>query len=211
MENKRIIVYDFETNGLWNRLTQPIQVHFRIIEPDGRTWHWEEYVACKWKLPIEVVRLTGITDELLRERGKPIEEVFARIKAMLFECDSLLVGQNILRFDNHFLNYYLQKFFTLRFQVGRDRCFDTAAEFKAKLMGLTYPNDGESRGAWHHRVVYTRTTGVSSSLEEACKYYGVEYRDAHTAGGDVAMTHEVYLRQTGAVAGVKRGRKRKVA
>jgi DNA polymerase III alpha subunit (gram-positive type) len=191
---KRIIVYDFETNGLWNRLTQPIQVHFRIIEPDGRVWCWESYVSCQWKLPIEVVRLTGITDQLLRERGRPIEEVFRRIKDLLFECDFLLVGQNILRFDNHFLNYYLQKHFTNRYQVGRHQCFDTSAEFKATLLGLSCPDD-MARGDWHHRVLYTRATGVSSNLEDACKYYGVQYRDAHTAGGDVAMTHEVFERQ----------------
>lgn len=222
MENKRIIVYDFETNGLWNRLTQPIQVHFRIIEPDGRVWFWEEYVSCKW-VPVEVVLMTGITPALLAERGRPIEEVFARIRDMLFECDSLLVGHNILRFDNHFLNYYLQKFFTNRYQVGRERCFDTCAEFKAVLLGLPGSGAGVNRGDWHHKVLYTRAVGVDSSLESACIYYGVPYVGAHTAGGDVEMTHGVFLGQCAAaglsvpgVAGqakvVKtRGRKKKVA
>lgn len=223
MENKRVIVYDFETNGLWNRLTQPIQVHFRIIEPDGRVWSWGEYVACKWRIPYDIVQLTGITDELLRERGEPIEEVFARIRDMVFECDSLLVGHNILRFDNHFLNYYLQKFFTNRYQVGRQRCFDTCAEFKAALMGLSGPATGESRGDWHHRVVYTRAKGLAFSLEDACRHYGVEYAEAHTAVGDVDMTSQVFLKQCAAaglrVAGVppvvpvkrRPGRPKKVA
>lgn len=220
MEKKRIIIYDFETNGLWNRLTQPIQVHFRIIEPSGSVWSWEEYVACKW-IPYDIVLMTGITVDLLRERGRPIEEVFKRIKDMLFECDSLLVGQNILRFDNHFLNYYLQKHFTNRWQVGRERCFDTAAEFKAKLMGLTCP-DGVVRGDWHHQVIYTRAKGISSDLQSACSYYGVPYVGAHTAGGDVEMTHKVFLAQCAAaglrvpggtpvVGGRRRGRPKKVA
>ena len=221
MENKRIIVYDFETNGLWNRLTQPIQAHFRVIEPDGRVWFLEEYISCQWKLPIEVVRMTGITDELLRERGRPIAEVFARIRDLLFECDNLLVGHNILRFDNHFLNYYLQKFFTLRYQVGRERCFDTCAEFKARLLGMECPSDCV-RGDWHHRVLYMRSSGVESSLEDACGYYGVPYVGAHTAGGDVEMTHKVFLKQCATaglwvpgmapvVAAKKRGRPKKVA
>lgn len=216
MKKQRIIIYDFETNGFWNRLTQPIQVHFRVVEPGRWVWEYAEYVACKWKIPADIVAMTGISNELLAERGRPIEEVFERIREILFECDSLLVGHNILKFDNHFLNYYLQKFFTLRYQVGRERCFDTAAEFKATRMGLVYPGGDLSRGEWHHKVMYTRAGVVNYSLEDACGYYGVPYVGAHTAGGDVEMTHQVYLRQTVPVRrvarqGVVRGRVRRRA
>lgn len=194
-KNKRIIVFDFETNGQYNRLTQPIQVYFKIINPDGFIEVYTSYVACQYRIPKNITDINGITDAMLKEQGIDIEIVFSKIRNILFEQGPfLLIGHNSLRFDNHFLNYYLQKYFTNKYKVEVADCFDTCAQLKAIKLGIIKPAN-LTYGEWHLKTINMRQRAENITLSDACANYGIKLNNAHTADGDGEATYQVFLKQ----------------
>lgn len=196
LKNKRLLFYDFETTGLWNWINQPIQVCIKEVDnKKNKITIYRSYIKCNHRLDIGTIKLTGITDELLSKEGKDIKNVFKAIKNIIFKDDNfILIGHNILAFDNLFLNYYLQYFFTLKYQVNDSQCFDTAAHFKAMRIKSVKPTD-LTYGEWHKKILSRKVKKVNYSLKKACNFYKIKYADAHNADADVEMTHKVFLKQ----------------
>lgn len=193
-KNKRLIFYDFETTGLWNWLNQPIQVHFKMVQ-GNKISEYTAYVKCNYKLSRPIKKITGITDEILQTKGQDIKKVFREIKKLIFKDDNfILIGHNIIPFDNLFLNYYLQKFFTLKYQVDHSMCFDTAAHFKAMKIKAKKPDD-LSYGQWHKKILNMKRESVNYSLQKACDFYKIKYINAHNASADVNMMFNVFTKQ----------------
>lgn len=190
---KRLFIYDFETNGLWNPLNQPIQVCIKIVNKNGKTKEYNKYIKCPMPLHPDIVKLTGITDAKLRKHGEPIEKVFKEIDKLLRVKDTLVVGHNILTFDNLFLNYYLQ--YHEYKMITNDICFDTSAQTKADKIGET-KEGGISWGKFHRSVLAKRKKGVRHRLKDACDYYGIKKsKKFHTAKSDVDYTYKVFKKQ----------------
>ncbi len=105
------VVFDLETTGL-NMNPVGGQVD-RIIElgavkiQDGRICErFSTFVACPTRLPAEIVRLTGITDDMLI--GAPrLEDVIADFYRFAYGAE--LVAHNGFMFDFRFIRYYGEK------------------------------------------------------------------------------------------------------
>lgn len=203
---KRIVIYDFETDGLWNKLTQPIEVAVHIIEKNGKESDYHSLIKIRNntgkktfydKLPPLITSLTGITDELLQKEGREMKPVFKELNEIFNKPNTLVVGYNIVTFDNTFLNYYLQLF--RHKPINNDYCFDVLGQWKATSLNIPRRGD-DTIGKWHRRAIYTknRLNDDKHTLEDAVKHYGVgrgEEQKFHRAKPDVESTTKILFKQ----------------
>lgn len=190
----RLCIYDFETTGFFTSSTQPIEVAIKVIEKDGTESNYHSYINCPYPLNAQIVRLTGITDKTLKEKGRPIMEVMKEVAEIIMQPDTLVIGHNIVTFDNHFLNRYLE---ALKYpKLERQFCHDTYGCMKAEVISLDRKSTNEPDWSYFPRAISKKSNGVGCTLTDACNYYGVK-REArmHNAIADVDYTYRVYLKQ----------------
>lgn len=189
----RIITYDFESDGQWSPLNQPIEVYMLLADHRCRnTGAFHSFIKAPHRLNSLVLELTGITDEILEAEGREIKEVFQDISLILKEKQkTLLVGYGIRNFDNRFLNFYLMKFGLP--QWNEEHCWDVYARFRADLFGL-HQHDGESNAAFEKRCLNHRHAGhVPLKLKDACEHYGIQHNGKfHRAQDDVEKVWEIF-------------------
>lgn len=194
--SQRQIFYDFETNGLWSPLNQPIEVCMLICDGEKET-KFSALIKPPYKLSNIIIEKTGITDELLAEQGKEISEVFKSIREILFEKeDTKLIGWFNRKFDDKFLNYNLQKFWEAKDGIknivfDEGKVFDCAAYFKAEILDAKQQPD-ESIIQFEKRMLATRCE-KPHTLKDALTYYAIEHdENFHRAEPDAIKTKEIY-------------------
>lgn len=193
---RQIVIYDFETNGLYDKGNHPIEAYMTIVSPNGGISNYNSYIKSNKKLSEKITKLTGITDEILKEKGRDITDVSKEMGRLIIgqgDLNTLLVGHNSILFDNLFLRDMLTKVGYP--MVMNSDCFDTAGHFKAELMGWE-KWDNLTYAEYHRRALETRRRGVYFNLGEACKYYSVaRTAEFHRADADVYYTMQVFLKQ----------------
>ncbi len=102
------VVFDLETTGLGlnaGAMDRIIEVGAVKIEAGRISERFSSFVACPTRLPAEIVKITGITDEMLV--GAPdIADVIADFYKFTAGCS--LVAHNA-QFDSKFIRYYGEK------------------------------------------------------------------------------------------------------
>ena len=193
---QRLIFYDFETNGLWSPLNQPIEVCM-LIRENGTETKFTKLIKPPYKLSNIIIEKTGITDELLAEQGIELSEAFRLIRGILFENpDTKLIGFFNRRFDDRFLNYYLQKYWERSDGIENiifkeNNIFDCAAYFKAELLGAK-PHPEETVIQFEKRMVNARCEHAHT-LTDAVNFYGIESDGKfHRAEPDAIKTRDIY-------------------
>lgn len=193
---QREIFYDFETNGLWSPLNQPIEVCMLICDGDKET-KFSELIKAPYKLSNVIIEKTGITDELLAEHGKDLREVFRSIRKIIFEKkDTLLVGFFNRKFDDKFLNYNLQKFWEdedglENIVYPEEKSFDCAAYLKAELLSAK-PHPEETAVQFEKRMLYTKCD-KPHDLENALNHYEIKHDGVfHRAEPDTIKTKDIF-------------------
>lgn len=168
-----IVVLDTETSGLSPSRDEIIEFSaVRLVQKDGE-WQADaevdEFIRTTndRRLPLKIVELTGITDEILREEGVS-KQALCDILAEFFRPRTLIVAYNA-QFDLLFLYHFLQKHGDARLLQG-----------KPKLDLLTVYRD---RRAYPHRLC------------NAIEAYALQdrVRNSHRAIDDVHATIEVLL------------------
>ena len=97
----RFVVFDLETTGLDSAKHQIIEIGaIRVNRTSDKHETYQSLVLAKRKLPKKIVELTGITDELLRSEGVPLEQALREFAD--FAGDLRLVSFNT-DFDLPFL------------------------------------------------------------------------------------------------------------
>ena len=108
---QRLVLFDTETTGLSFSRDEIIQFSAVVLERrDGQVVRTEQYdqlvtLSPGGCVPPKIQELTGITDQDIRERGIPKEQLCADI-ARLIEGNTLLLAYNA-HFDLSFLYYLL--------------------------------------------------------------------------------------------------------
>lgn len=111
IKEKTFVVIDIETTGLNSNpangeVAHILEVAAMKIEGGKLTKKYGSFCACPISIPPEIVELTKINDELLKN-APTVEVVLKKLKD--FSKGSILMGHN-LKFDLGFLNYYGEKY-----------------------------------------------------------------------------------------------------
>jgi DNA polymerase-3 subunit epsilon len=167
----REIVFDTETTGLdpaeGHRITEIGCIAVEDFIPTGERFH--SYINPQRDVPKEVVEITGLTTEFLRDKplfGEVVDEFVA------FVGDARLVAHNA-SFDAKFVNAELK--WSNRQQYEADRFVDTLA------------------------IARKRFPGSYNSLDALCKRFDInlDERNYHGALIDARLLAEVYLELNG--------------
>jgi DNA polymerase III subunit epsilon len=167
LKNERILVFDFETSGLSPRDSQIIEIGAILLERAETGFQIKEtlslLVNCPKPLPLKIIEITNITDEMLATQGIHEIEAFQQLDAF-YDASTLLVAYNI-QFDLGFLEALFKKYKGLHFQITND-ILDVMAIYK-------------DRHKFPHR------------LDNAVQQYGIQIPNTHRALDDVKATLSV--------------------
>jgi len=212
-KNKNILIYDFETDGFSHTYNRPIQVAVLKILPDGNWYTYDSLIKRRKdakrldRIVINqkeldenpeaeiktIASLTGITDEQIEKDGYEIEDVFKNLHELFNDGKNIIVGHNIVKFDNRFLNHRLNKYGYPSIPVGI--CYDTAGQLKAEKLGLV-KYDSQTWEEFHNGALNVRMKGLTYNMGAALEHYEiVERKERHKADVDVEYTYYVFLKQ----------------
>ena len=195
------IVYDLETTGLDYTKEQPIEIGIIKVDDNGQVEEHDIFVKTKEPLSEDTKRITNITDAMLAAQGIGLAEALEKAFAVLgigrdgFDNNTIIIGHNILGFDNLFLQRFARE---LGYSFPLKKIFyDTAGEFRARLLGeKTYVY--ESKADFHERVLRLENKSVRYNLAAACAHYGIPMNEtAHRANVDCRYTLKVFEKQNG--------------
>lgn len=180
-----IFWYDYESTGINPRNDRPLQV--AGIRTDEKLNELGEPLNLYSRLSTDILphpaacRITGITPQMLQDKGLSEAEFMARIHAELALPGTCGAGYNSLRFDDEMTRYSLYRNFyepyAREWQNGNSRwdlidLLRTA--FALRPEGIEWPRDEEGR--------------VSLKLEKLTMANGIEHGQAHDALADVRAT-----------------------
>lgn len=168
-------------------------------------WLRDQLRAVKERMEVdECGEATGrhyhTTYELLRQQGRPVEEVLRNYLALVRRVaarDFCFVGHN-LRFDLKLLHSTWSEFLAGDTFLFSESCiWDTGAIFKAASIGLV-PKPGEDLHAFMHRATYAHAPGVKWNLQHCLKTLRLDTKHQldcdklHGAGFDCFCTHLIF-------------------
>jgi DNA polymerase III alpha subunit (gram-positive type) len=190
IKTKRIIVYDFETNGFWSTNNQPIQVSCKIFD-NGTETVYSSYIKCPTNLSSTIVSLTGITDFYLMLHGKDIQTVFNDLAEKVFIGDFIAVGHNILSFDNKFFNHYMA-LFGYDISLNENNSIDTMCHFR-KILSNSAKGGFGLLGEWQKQYSCL-TTVKNAKLSDMANYFDIPHSQLHNANKDVELNANVFFK-----------------
>ena len=163
---KKILIFDFETTGLYPTSDQIIEIGALLIDQSTDTPKETELsllVRADKKLPDIITNITGITDEMLLRDGVSQEIGFQELYQMI-DDQTLLIAYNI-GFDLSFLIQYIKRY------------ENPTVQFKNPILDVM--------------ALYKDRHPYPHKLDQAVKTYRVEIPNTHRALDDVKATYEV--------------------
>ncbi|WP_068830611.1 exodeoxyribonuclease I [Pseudomonas sp. BMS12] len=180
-----IFWHDYETTGINPRCDRPLQV--AGIRTDEQLNEIGEPINLYCRPSDDILphpaacRITGITPQVLAEKGLVEAEFMARVHAELALPGTCGAGYNSLRFDDEVTRYSLYRNFydpyAREWQGGNSRwdLIDLVrAAYALRPEGIEWPQDEDGR--------------VSLKLERLTEVNGIDHGQAHDALSDVRAT-----------------------
>jgi len=163
----KIVVVDIETTGFNSKTDEIIEIAGVQVSSDAETYRVEHELNTLVslsegrKLSHEITGLTGISDQMLMQYGKPKLDVCKQIVEIFDNPKTLLVAYNA-QFDLCFLYYFLMK-------------FDSAKVLKqVKMLDAM--------------TIYKDRRDYPHKLSDAVSAYKLEHKNAHRAIDDAKTT-----------------------
>ena len=159
------VIIDIETTGLSVENDEILEIGaIRIV--NGKTVEeYERLIAVKTEIAQNISELTGITQEQVKENGKPINEVLPSF--MDFVKGSEVAGYNV-NFDHDFL---LAECSRQGIDITKIKFTDVMTIVKSKLKGMR-----------------------SYNLEPVAKRLGITTKQQHRALSDCYLLYQVYCK-----------------
>lgn len=159
------VIIDIETTGLSVENDEILEIGaIRIV--NGKTVEeYERLIAVKTEIAQNISELTGITQEQVKENGKPINEVLPSF--MDFVKGSEVAGYNV-NFDHDFL---LAECSRQGIDITKIKFTDVMTIVKSKLKGMRNYN-----------------------LESVAKRLGITTKQQHRALSDCYLLYQVYCK-----------------
>ena len=159
------VIIDIETTGLSVENDEILEIGaIRIV--NGKTVEeYERLIAVKTEIAQNISELTGITQEQVKENGKPINEALPSF--MDFVKGSEVAGYNV-NFDHDFL---LAECSRQGIDITKIKFTDVMTTVKSKLKGMR-----------------------SYNLESVAKRLGITTKQQHRALSDCYLLYQVYCK-----------------
>jgi DNA polymerase III subunit epsilon len=169
LKHETILLFDFETTGLNPDRDAIIEIGAVRMEKQGlhyvETGALDVLIDVGIRLPEKITEITGITNEMLKEKGVSPEEATALIRS-LYDDQALLVAYN-LQFDISFLRALFRRYLDPLFDIKND-ILDVMCVYKD-----------------HHPYPHR----LASALER----YAIPVERAHRAIDDIRNTHMLLM------------------
>lgn len=170
VKHDRILLFDFETTGLYPDREQIIEIGAILLEKQNGKYieinSFDKLLIADKPLSPKIIEITHITDDMLLRDG--IEQEIACHQFLeLMEGNPLLVAYNI-QFDLSFLYYFIRRYADSTFEFKND-ILDVMAVYK-------------DRHKYPHR------------LDQAVATYQAEVINTHRAIDDIRATFDVLLK-----------------
>jgi len=170
LDHKRILLFDFETTGLYPDKEQIIEIGAVLMEKQNGAYveidAFDQLLLADKPLSPKIIEITHITDEMLLRDGIEQEIACQRFLEML-EGNPLLVAYNI-QFDISFLHFFLRRYFDKNYEIKND-ILDVMAIYK-------------DRHRYPHR------------LDQAVETYQANVKNTHRAIDDIRATFDVLVK-----------------
>jgi DNA polymerase III subunit epsilon len=167
LDHKRILLFDFETTGLYPDKEQIIEIGALLLEKQNGEYveidSYDQLLLIDKPLSPKIIEITHITDEMLLRDGINQEIACQKFLSMM-EGNPLLVAYNI-QFDLSFLHFFIRRYFDQNFIIKND-ILDVMAIYK-------------DRHRYPHR------------LDQAVETYQAEVKNTHRAIDDIRATFQV--------------------
>ena len=157
------VVLDLETTGLQAATDEIIEIGAIQIKNGVAEKTFSCLVQCEKQLPQQIIALTGITEDMLQDRGIALENALAEF--LDFIGSETLVGYNI-SFDMNFLRAACKRF---NRQIPTNRCIDLLNISRRKVAGV-----------------------VNYKLDTLASFFLLSERTAHRALEDCKLAHAIY-------------------
>ena len=158
------VVLDIETTGTSLEKDEIIEIGALKVESGAVTEEFSMLIRINGEIPVEIQKLTGITEQELQSMGRPLEEVLEKL--FEFVGNRIIVGYNVA-FDYNFIRATCRKM-KLEMRLGT-ASRDTLALSRRKIKGVG-----------------------SYQLEALMKHLGYEVSNAHRALADCYLTWQLY-------------------
>ena len=158
------VVLDIETTGTSLEKDEIIEIGALKVESGAVTEEFSMLTRINGEIPVEIQKLTGITEKELQSMGRPLEEVLEKL--FEFAGNRIIVGHNVT-FDYNFIRAACRKM-KLEMRLGT-ASRDTLALSRRKIKGVG-----------------------SYQLEALMKHLGYEVSNAHRALADCYLTWQLY-------------------
>ena len=167
LKHDRILLFDFETTGLYPESEQIIEIGALLLEKQHGVFveidSFDYLLLADKPLSPKIIEITSITDEMLLRDGIE-QEIACHQFLKLMEGNPLLIAYNI-QFDISFLHYFIRRYVDPNYQIKND-ILDVMAVYK-------------DRHKYPHR------------LDQAVKMYHANVLNTHRAIDDIKATFEV--------------------
>lgn len=158
------VVLDIETTGTSLEKDEIIEIGALKVESGAVTEEFSMLIRINGEIPVEIQKLTGITEKELQSMGRPLEEVLEKL--FEFAGNRIIVGHNVT-FDYNFIRAACRKMkLEMRLETASR---DTLALSRRKIKGVG-----------------------SYQLEALMKHLGYEVSNAHRALADCYFTWQLY-------------------
>ena len=191
---KKIVLYDYETEGLNLCYTRPWELAFNIYEYGKLIESKHAYI--KWpnlKVSKGAAEATGFDPNKIEILGKDPKLVCDKFFSYLYDDSYTILGHNILGYDSYIVNVCRRELGYSEDYSFIDRVIDTHALAKAWKLNLR-PLEDENFPAWQYRVIDKKAKGIKTNLKALCEEFGIEFDETklHAAGYDCEKNHEVF-------------------
>lgn len=192
--NKRLIIFDTETEGLNGCFTRPWEIFWSVFEKGEEVESHE--CLLKWpdlKVSEGAARVTGFDPQRIEDFGQEPKEIIDLFDSFLYDDRNILVGANILGYDVKIINTARRQFGYKPDYSFIKRIYDV----NAIARGLKWPvryNPGDDFIAWQYKCLNIKMKGMKTKVQYLCEEYGIPFdlEQLHQAKYDSFLTEKVF-------------------
>ncbi len=168
--NSAYVVVDIITDGLDYKKNRIIEVG-AVKSVKGEISSFQALIAYEGSLPSEITNQSGITEDLLVEEGKVLEEVLKNFKGFIQDLDIVeyktgyaleFLNENFKRFN---MNVLENKVYSLIKYVKREKMSLKDYKLETALVGYNITNQVTYRALENAKLIYQLSTKVNKFLK----------------------------------------------